>query len=197
LDRCQSLDAIIPIRNILHPHQIGDKISSVGGVDVASITELTSALRKFKDRGADEVIISCTKRVRRRRASDAGPVRAGMKPPSQQDSLVQLKMKAEAGDSNAQFELGTSFHLGRDVPCDETEAVKWWRLASLQGEVEAQSSLGTAYYTGSGLGGTTRLNRRKGSPAQQPDYDEAIRLWTAAAAKGSGSAMTNLACMCV
>lgn len=47
--------------------------------------------------------------------------------------LAQLRAAAAAGDSDACFELGYRYHLGRDLPEDHTESVKWYRIAAEQG----------------------------------------------------------------
>ena len=79
---------------------------------------------------------------------------------------------AEQGLADAQFRLGYMFSLGnnyvlynadlfkdeealqsagRDVPQDDTEAVKWYRKAAEQGFVPAQHALGVMYDAGIGV----------------------------------------------
>lgn len=48
-------------------------------------------------------------------------------------SLEELKVAAEQGDAIAQFTVGGKYELGRGVPEDDAEAVKWYRLAGEQG----------------------------------------------------------------
>ena len=50
---------------------------------------------------------------------------------------------AEQGDANAQYNLGNMYIYGNGVPENDTEAVKWYRLAAEQGQANAQYNLGT------------------------------------------------------
>ena len=43
------------------------------------------------------------------------------------------------------------YNLGRGVPQDETEAVRWFRLAADQGLADAQYNLGGMYWIGHGV----------------------------------------------
>jgi hypothetical protein len=64
---------------------------------------------------------------------------------------------AEQGDVTAQFNLGQMYRLGKGVPRDDREAVKWYKLAAKQGSPHAQHNL--------------RLMHRDGR-ANQQDYEE-------------------------
>ena len=55
---------------------------------------------------------------------------------------------ANAGDANAQYDLGMMYADGISVPQDDAEAVKWFRLA---GETDAQYNLGVMYANGEGV----------------------------------------------
>jgi phage gp29-like protein len=66
------------------------------------------------------------------------------------DKLPALLRKAEAGDSEAQFELGYIYANGRNVPKDEKLAVEWYRKAADQGHIPAQVNLGVMYDSGLG-----------------------------------------------
>ena len=46
---------------------------------------------------------------------------------------------------------GCKYDNGEGVPEDDTEAVRWYRLAAEQGYALAQFSLGLMYFTGEGL----------------------------------------------
>ncbi len=52
------------------------------------------------------------------------------------------RTRAEAGDAEAQFNLGVRYDVGRGVPEDDVEAVRWYRLAAEQGDAYAQYDLG-------------------------------------------------------
>ena len=56
-------------------------------------------------------------------------------------SFKELKTRAEKGDADAQYALGSCYDSGRGVPQDYTEAVKWFHKAAEQGEAQAQGSL--------------------------------------------------------
>ena len=104
---------------------------------------------------------------------------------------------AEAGDSNAQFNLGFMFANGKVIPLDYKEseqgdakalfnlgvrpykdhgveqdykeAVKWYRKAAEQGHAKAQYNLGVMYYKGRGV---------------EQDYKEAVVWYKKAAERG-------------
>lgn len=79
-------------------------------------------------------------------------------PPEQEDSSSQneeklisndeidlLKVIAEQGDANAQFNLGYRYFHGDGVIEDDVEAVKWYHKAAAQGHAKAQVNLGICY----------------------------------------------------
>ena len=55
---------------------------------------------------------------------------------------------AEQGDAGGQFFLGLIYSLGKGVPEDDAEALKWYRLAADQGHAGAQYNLGLMYANG-------------------------------------------------
>ncbi len=64
-----------------------------------------------------------------------------------QDS--ELIRKAESGDAEAQYQLGTNYWHGYDgFPEIEKEAAKWMLKAAEQGHAEAQRYIGDFYYVG-------------------------------------------------
>ena len=64
------------------------------------------------------------------------PVRA------QTPEVDALRARADRGDAGAQADLGLMYVSGRGVLQDFAEAVRWYRLATEQGNVGAQGSLG-------------------------------------------------------
>ena len=66
--------------------------------------------------------------------------------------ISSLQNSANAGNANAQFELGVRYYNGRGVRQDNVEAVRLYRLAALQGHVWARFNLGVMYETGVGVG---------------------------------------------
>ena len=91
-----------------------------------------------------------------------------------------LKAVAEHGDATAQFNLGLMYETGEGVPQNDTEAVRWYRMAAEQGFADAQFKLGLMYETGEGV----------------PQNDtEAVRWYRMAAEQGNVTAQFNLGVM--
>ena len=67
------------------------------------------------------------------------------------DKVTQLQEKALQGDAQAAFELGEMHASGVGMPENNTEAVRWYRIAAEKGNVKAQSLIGTAYHRGIGF----------------------------------------------
>lgn len=65
--------------------------------------------------------------------------------------VEQVLPRAQAGDPEAQHDLGLRYAGGRGVPKDPERAVGWYRAAAEQGYGPAQSSLALAYYRGTGV----------------------------------------------
>lgn len=155
-----------------------------------------------------EVVICCevgassltSKEVRRKKAkaskssgrrSSWGGILLPTQPSSDANFAAALKL-AEGGDAAAQHTVGVAYHKGlapSGSPEDEGSssaaamAVHWWSKAAAQNYAPSQVSLGTAHYTSRGTG------------CDEPNYDEAVRLWQKAATSGSADALVNLACM--
>jgi hypothetical protein len=53
-----------------------------------------------------------------------GPVQA------QKPEIDALRVRAEAGDAEAQFNLGVMYRNGNGVSQDDAEAVRWYRLSA-------------------------------------------------------------------
>ena len=95
----------------------------------------------------------------------------------EQENLAAVRQAAEQGDVEAQHNLGVLYGMGRGVPLDDAEAVRWYRLAADQGHARAQFSLGASYDFGRGV---------------SEDEDEAVRWYRLAAAQGVTSTQHNL-----
>ncbi len=87
---------------------------------------------------------------------------------------------ADQGHAHAQSKLGLRYATGSGVPKDDTEAVRWYRLAGEQGDAFAQSKLGEMYYNGWGV--TT-------------DPTEAVRWFRLAAEQGVAEMQSLLGMM--
>jgi len=67
------------------------------------------------------------------------------------DYIKDLRSRAESGDSDAQYELGTLYQEGDGLRQSDSEAVKWFRKSASQGDSNGQTSLGFAYRGGFGV----------------------------------------------
>ena len=68
-----------------------------------------------------------------------------------EESIEELRKKAEQGDAEAQYNLGGACKCGSGVPKDKVQSVNWYRKAAEQGHAEAQWFLGMSYKFGSGV----------------------------------------------
>ena len=68
-----------------------------------------------------------------------------MKKRIDQELIDQFKAQAERGDATAQIALGVFCLAGAGVPKAEAEAMRWYRKAAKQGNLEAQLGLGFFY----------------------------------------------------
>ena len=105
------------------------------------------------------------------------------------DRIAEIRRRAEQGDVDAQFTLGTLYFFsqilfangGRVGPeSDPAEAAKWYRLAAEQGHAIAQNNLGSMYAYGRGV---------------PQDDAKAVRWYRQAAAQGEAEAQYNLGLM--
>ncbi len=92
----------------------------------------------------------------------------------------EIRAKAEQGDTNAEFTLGSLYDAGLNVKKDQKEAIRWLMRAAEKGHSEAQNSLGSMYQAGDGVA---------------RDYAEAIRWYTLAANQNNNTALMNLGYM--
>ena len=97
--------------------------------------------------------------------------------PAQDDSIEALRTRANAGDADAQFNLGVMYRTGEGVPQDAVEAVAWTRQAAEQGHAGAQYNLGVMYSYGEGV---------------PQDDVEAVAWYRQAAEQGYADAQYNL-----
>ncbi len=97
-----------------------------------------------------------------------------------QSDFEATKARAQAGDAEAQFNLGYIYNIGEGVERNDQEAVKWYRLAAEQGYSLAQSNLGLMYANGAGVA---------------ENDQEAVRWYRLAAEDGLAIAQNNLGVM--
>lgn len=67
------------------------------------------------------------------------------------DAFQYLKELAEAGDPEAQYELGGFYHWGRVGAADFTKARQWYERSAKQGNVDAMLGLAVIYGHGQGV----------------------------------------------
>ncbi len=96
---------------------------------------------------------------------------------AQTPEIDALRVRAEAGDAEALYNIGLMYAIGRGVPQDDAEAARWYRLAADQGYASAQHHLGTMYDSGTTV---------------PQDDAEAVRWYRLAADQGYVPALTNL-----
>lgn len=89
--------------------------------------------------------------------TEAQSVRAGIEAWQRADYPEAVKIwrpLAEAGDADAQFNLGQAYRLGRGVPINLTAAQTWLQRAAGKGHLDAQSTLGLLLFdSGNRTGG--------------------------------------------
>lgn len=67
------------------------------------------------------------------------------------DPLQKLRQLAQAGDADAQFELGARYATGEGTAQDYAQAVNWFRRAADAGQVLAAATLAAYYRAGRGV----------------------------------------------
>src|SRR3954462_8643943 len=102
----------------------------------------------------------------------AAALLAGAEPAASAD-IHALTQKAEAGDPQAQTELGLAY---RDS--DPSRAAEWFHKAAEQGNPVAQNSLGVLYHSGQGV---------------PKDFDQAFSWYKKSAAQKYGPGVFNVA----
>ena len=91
--------------------------------------------------------------------------------------IASLRELAEAGDAEAQAELGERYEDGHDVGRDYWLAVSWYRRAADQGYARGQTNVGRMYGLGRGV---------------SQDDAESVRWYRRAADQGYAHAQSNL-----
>ncbi|MGC4253105.1 MAG: SPOR domain-containing protein [Sphingobium sp.] len=61
-------------------------------------------------------------------------------------ALAEWRPLAEAGDADAQFNMGQAYKLGRGVSTDLNIAIQWYRKAAAQGHMRAEDNLGLCLF---------------------------------------------------
>lgn len=87
----------------------------------------------------------------------------------EQEAVIYLMKAAEAGNPQAQCDLGTLYYQGRSVIKDQVNAAKWFAKAAVAGWPQAQWNLALCLIDGAGV---------------ERDYDQALYWLGEATAKG-------------
>ena len=108
------------------------------------------------------------------------PQRILSRKPNETDVAYLRRMLplAEQGDDAARIIVAEMYFYGRGTDVDKEEAVRWYRLAAVAGEADAQASLGQCLFHGNGCA----VNR-----------EEAAYWWRQAAEQGNLAGMNDLA----
>jgi len=88
--------------------------------------------------------------------------------------------QAQKGDPKAQYQLGSFYMTGTNVPRDDIKAVLWLEKSAKQNFADAEFALGYLYEQGKGV---------------RKNYGKALRYYTAAAEQGQTTAENNLGSM--
>ena len=124
-------------------------------------------------------------------------------------AIREWRPLAQAGDPDAQFNMGQAYKLGRGVQADLSTAIDWYRKATAQGHLRAEDNLGLLMFQqGDRAGAMSYLQRAsmRGEPRAQyivgtalfngdlvgKDWVRAYALMSRAAASGLAQASTSL-----
>ena len=114
---------------------------------------------------------------------ESGPLEDGIAAYNKGDPKTALKLwqpLAEAGNADAQVNIGVLHANGEGVPQSYPEALGWYRKAADQGDVFALNNLGLMYMRGQGVAASDRM---------------AVTLYRQAADRNFAPAQFNLATM--
>ncbi|TIL61962.1 MAG: sel1 repeat family protein, partial [Mesorhizobium sp.] len=73
------------------------------------------------------------------------------------EAFRQWKIVADAGNPDAQNNIGLMYWLGQGVAQNDAQAVSFWRKTAEAGNLDGASGLSQAYYYGRGVGKDDRL----------------------------------------
>ncbi|MGP0170557.1 tetratricopeptide repeat protein [Pseudomonas sp. NCHU5208] len=89
------------------------------------------------------VLAGCSSREAQQEPASTAPA-AQSQPSTQEQVQAQLRQKAERGDLESQFQLGSSYFVGQPEK-DLKQAEYWWKLAADKGHSMAAVSLAYLY----------------------------------------------------
>ena len=92
-----------------------------------------------------------------------------------EQALEVMTRKAEAGDPQAQFELGNRYDNGDGVTKNASKAMEWYRKAAEKGNGSAQYRLGVSYMHGNGIAADLALGMMWLQKASEQGDTEALQ----------------------
>lgn len=127
-------------------------------------------------------------------------------------AIDEWRGPADAGDADAQFNLGQAYKLGRGVPQDLGQAEKWYKKAADQGHLQANDNYGLILFQSNRRSEALpylQASAERGEPRSQyvlgtghfngdfveKDWIKAYALMTRASAQGLPQATSNMAQM--
>ena len=111
----------------------------------------------------------------------SGQEAAAPPPNGHQPTVPELQPRAEAGDSEAQYQFAVRYSSGHSVPHDGSEALKWFRKSAENGHAMGQVSLG--------------LICREGNYGVKRDDAQAVDWFRKAANQGNAHGQSKLGFM--
>ena len=105
---------------------------------------------------------------------------APMPVPADNAEAAGYRAKAVAGDVASERKLGRLYYIGKGVPMNFHEALKWFQLAASHGDAYSEEKLGEIYRDGY---------------VSAVDYSQALALFRKAAGQGEAEAEASLAWM--
>ena len=89
------------------------------------------------------------------------------------EALEKLHEQAEAGDMDAQYNLGILYYNGEGAPQDYVQAMNWFHLAAQQGDADAQFNLGIMIGRGEGVKKDPKISLQWFQKAAEQGHAEA------------------------
>jgi len=89
------------------------------------------------------------------------------------EALDKLFQQAEAGDMDAQYNLGIMYYNGEGAPQDYQQAMNWFHLAAQQGDADAQFNLGIMIGRGEGVKKDPKISLQWFQKAAEQGHSEA------------------------
>ena len=65
--------------------------------------------------------------------------------------FLETLRRAEEGDCQAQYAIGSRFLIGQPIPKDSHSAIKWFTKSAEQGHTEAMHCLAAMFFNGDGI----------------------------------------------